>query len=105
MDVDAHIYTSASESGYEPINHDTPTGGPETDDDDMLDNMAYGEVGSQPVGSGQQAQYDTVIELNGNASYSSVPSTPLPGEGEYSHTMTKPAPLSSQDMTCDSIYS
>ena len=142
MDTDTHIHTSANESSYEPIDHDTPTKELETDDNDMLDNMAYGRMDKGPVGTGQQSQYntiielkgnesyspvmskqplsetgdddmmdnmaygqvDTVVELKGNESYNSVPSTPLPDEREYSYTMTKPAPLSSQEMTCDSIY-
>ena len=93
MDVGAHIYTSASESGYEPINQDTHT--KETEEDDMLDNMAYGKVDSQIDIIGHQTQYDNAfIKLEGNESYNSTPQTPLPDEGEYSYTMTSlPMPV------------
>ena len=91
MDIDVHIYTSASESGYEPVGQDTHTN--ETEENDMLDNMAYGKVDDQSEAT--QDQYEAVVELKGNESYNSVPQTPEPDEGEYSYA-TKPP---------DNIYS
>ena len=57
MDSDAHIYRHLSEqTGYKPIDYDTPTRGLETNNDDVLDNMAYEQVDNHPVGTRQQAQ-------------------------------------------------
>lgn len=83
--VPEHIYSSASESGYEPINQ----GGhlKQTDDDDgMLDNMAYGEVEVEPNGTQLESQHNTPVTLNVNESYSAVPFTHTPGDGEYAYT-------------------
>lgn len=76
-----------------------------TDDDDLLDNMAYGQVDSQPQITECQAQYETVVDLNKNASYSSVSATPMPIEGaEYTYITRNLAPADTDNMN-DYIYS
>ena len=67
-------------------------------DDDMLDNMAYGQVDSEPETTGCQGQYEAVVDLKQNTSYGSVSSTLLPVEGDYSHTVKDPVPVDSEDI-------
>ena len=98
-----HIDNSAKESGYEAIDHNTSTNEMETDDD-LLDNMAYGQVDSQPDITECQAQYETVVDLKENASYSSVSVAPLPVEGESTYIAKNLAPVDTDNM-CDYIYS
>ena len=81
------IYTSASETGSEPIDHNADEREMETEGDDMIDNSAYGEGEVHP-------QHDTLdtaeVDLNQNECYdSSKPATPLPGEGEYAYAIVE----------------
>lgn len=100
LNQDAHIYTSASETGYEPIDHDIHTiheagvEGEGDSDEDMLDNLAYGKTGDgekeETIGLHRpKAQHKAAdMKLTGNESYNaiSVPSTSArDDEGEYAY--------------------
>ena len=81
--IDEHIYTSASETDYEPV--DPVVHSKTNDDDELLYNLAYGtgEVDTQAE-STEQTFDGNDLELKDNACYGSVSSTPIPDEGEYS---------------------
>ena len=82
--VDAHIYTSASETGYEPIDHDIHTID-EAEEEEMLDNLAYGgKMEDENETTGHQRQCEAVVELKRNESYSSRPAQDQ-DEREYSY--------------------
>ena len=68
------ICTSTRESGYELIDHNTPTNEMETEND-LLDNIAYGQVESQSEINACKDQYEIVTDLKENTSYGSVSAT------------------------------
>ena len=88
VDHDAHIYTSASETGYEPVDHDIHTIHEEGEEEDMLDNLAYGKTengGSEAIRL-SEFQCEAAVELKGNQSYNLAPTTSVyQDEGEYSY--------------------
>ena len=84
-----HIYTSASETGYEPIDHAAHS--KETyNTEDLIDNQAYGGVGAKSESTGQEAQYDAVVQCKSNESYTPVPESPVLFDGEYAYTAFPP---------------
>ena len=89
-DIDhAHIYTSASETGYEPIDHDIHTiHEVDEKEEDMLDNLAYGKTdsGEKEVTGLTKLQHEAAdMKLKGNESYNLTTSTSAQDEGEYSY--------------------
>ena len=100
-DVDhnnAHIYTSASETGYEAIDHDDMhtihEAGTAEEEESMLDNLAYGKMmvggGEEVIGfselHGQHEAAADDVKLKGNESYNTVPhSSAQDDEGEYAY--------------------
>ena len=84
--TEEHIYTSASETGYEPVDHNADEREMETEGDDMMDNSAYGEVEVHPDYDTQ----NTTVDLKQNECYDgSTPATPLPGEEEYAYAIVE----------------
>ena len=85
---DAHIYTSASKTGYEPIDRDIHTiHEVDEKEEDMLDNLTYRKTdsGEKEVTGLTKLQCDTAdVKLKGNKSYNSVTSSSAQDEGEYS---------------------
>ena len=92
---DAHIYTSASETGYEAVDHDDMHTIHEAEEEDsMLDNLAYGKMvdGQEeemigfPTLHGQREEAADDVNLKGNESYNTVTPTSAQGdEGEYAY--------------------
>ena len=88
LHTEEHIYTSASETGYEPIGQVVESKAGEANDDDLIDNLAYGDVEVHPLE--HEAEGAAVLDIKQNECYeSSAPTTPLPGEGEYAYATTQ----------------
>lgn len=92
-----HISEPASEPTYEPFDLEVYSN-LKTDDDDMLDNLAYGRVDTLPEGAEHQFFDDTILELKDNASYGSVTSMPVCDDGEYSYPTTNFEPVQIRDI-------